>query len=44
MEETPKTTTSPPDKIHEASRPAGQGDLDKEALEKGRERWELVLK
>jgi hypothetical protein len=35
--------TSPPDKTHEATTPPGQGELDQEALEKGRERWAQLL-
>ena len=43
MEEKPKDTTSPPDAIHEATRPPGQGELDQEALDKGRERLAQLL-
>ena len=42
MDEQKKTTTSPPEKIHEATKPAGQGELDKEAFEKARERLEFA--
>jgi hypothetical protein len=35
--------TSPPGgKTHEATTPPGQGDLDREAFEKGQERWAQV--
>ena len=40
IEREEKDITSPPDETHEATTPPGQGDLDEEALEKGKERWE----
>ena len=43
MEEKPKSITSPVNPTHEATTPPGQGELDKEALEKGRERLASLL-
>jgi len=40
MEEKRTNTTSPPDPIHEATTPAGQGVLDEDALRKATEAWE----
>ena len=37
MDEQQKSTTSPPDKTHEATTPPGQGDLDRDALEKSKD-------
>ena len=42
MDEQQKTTTSPPDKIYEATTPPGQGELDQEAFDKARERLEFA--
>ena len=33
-------TTSPPDPIHEATTPPGQGDRDEDAIEKAEEKLE----
>jgi hypothetical protein len=41
-EETKSITSPPGGKTHEATTPPGQGDLDKEALKKGQERWAQV--
>lgn len=38
MDEQTKNTTSPPDAIHEATTPPGQGEVDEAALEAGRRR------
>ena len=43
MEENQKSSTSPPHPTHEATTPPGQGELDKDALEKGRERLAQLL-
>jgi len=43
MDEREKSITSPPQPTHEATTPPGQGELDKDALEKGRERLASLL-
>lgn len=43
MEEKPKDTTAPKVPTHKMTKPPGQGELDKDALEKGRERLAQLL-